>query len=322
MKCFICKSEENLVSGFPRNKTTLKEWKKILNIGDKSALQDKKLCIKHFDTKFHKILLDKNSIRGRYIFPLPYNESETAGTSTESCKRPLECLDKSPESNQNKKRVNYELIIKIKDAEIVELKNQVRELQSQNLTLKKQLDKAESLPSTIKRALEVSSKLCNSSKILVNLLLTGKKGHIYSEEEKLFCQNFYFKHPSAFKFLKNILGPGLPSPRTLIRWQSFKQFNVGIIKEIMCHLKSISGQLTDEEREVTLILDEMDGKRGLRYCKTRDMVIGYEHLLERTQKLAKKFLAFMIRGLNPKLGNFVFASFATEKGVTGKFIII
>lgn len=325
MECFICKSKENIVTGFPRNKPELEKWKSILNISDKTTLQTKKLCIQHFDKKYHATLLDPNSVRSRYIFPIPYNENkshEAVGpTSPETNKRSFDCVDLPCTSSEKKKPVNYELILQIKNDEINELKAKVKELTSQNSKLKTQLESAISLKSSVSRALESANNLCPVSKTLINLLVTGKKGHIYSADEKSFCQNFYYKYPGAFKYLRNILGSGLPSPRTLIHWQSMKQFNIGIIKEVMCHLKTIGESLTDEEKEVTLILDEMDGKRGLRYCKTRDMLVGYEHLLERSNKLAKKFLVFMIRGLNQKLGNFVFATFATEKGINGTFII-
>lgn len=314
MECFICKSKVNIVTGFPRNKPALEIWKKNLNINEAGTLQGKKLCIQHFHPSFHKTLLDVNSVRGRYIFPLSNNENQTVESPVVAVKRPLES-DSAP----NKKHVNYDLIIEMKDDEISELKKKVKELQKQNQLLEKQLKVTKSVPFIVKQALEITKNLNEPSKVLVNMLLTAKKGHIYTEEEKMFCQSFYYKYPGAFTFLKDLLGFGLPSRKTLIRWQTFKQFNVGIIKEVMLHLKEISSQFTDEEKKMTLILDEMDGKPGLRYCKGRDTLVGYEHLLEKSDKLAKKFLAMMIRGMNPKLGNFVFATFATEKGINGNY---
>lgn len=66
----------------------------------------------------------------------------------------------------------------------------------------------------------------------------------------------------------------------------------------------------------------MDGKRGLRYCSSRDELVGYVYLCEKKPVLAKNFLLFMIRGLNDILGNVVIASYATQKGVTGNELAI
>lgn len=47
------------------------------------------------------------------------------------------------------------------------------------------------------------------------------------------------------------------------------------------------------------------------------MFIGFEDLFGRRPKIVKKFLTVMIRGLNDKIGNLVFANYATATGIKG-----
>lgn len=316
-KCYVCNETEQLVTYFPSNKTTLKKWKDILKITvDDNILNKKKICLKHFDKKFHDILLDKSAKRGRYIFPQNNDSDVPSSSENSNNKRLLE--GESEPAPPNKKQINYEILLQIKNDKIVELTEKVKLLEKEKAALKSELAKANHLKTAVDRVTNASKSLTPSAKILVELLLLSNKNRTFTEPEKTFCKNIYHKNPSAYNHLRRVLGMGLPTSRTLIRWESSKEFNVGVIPEVMSHLKDIQINLTDHDKEVALIFDEMDGKKGLRYCESRDMIVGFEQLQERTPKMAKKFVAFMIRGISGKLGNVVVATFATENGLTGK----
>lgn len=308
--CYLCKKTINVVTYFPKNITTLKKWKEILNINvDDKVLINKKLCIDHFDAKYHKILLDSTSVRGRYIFPINNAPNSEPNINIQS-------EGSSRDSDNKNKQVNYKLLCEIKNDKIIELEKKIKDLEKENINLKKKVKKASDVSECIKIVTEHAHNLTPSGKILAKLLLLNKK-HVYSDDEVMFCKTFYYKYPSAFKYLRSLLGAALPATRTLIRWDSGKIFDVGIINEVMIHLKEKRKNLSDDDAEVSLVFDEMDGRKGLRYCDSRDTVIGFEDLITKTNKVAKKFLVFMIRGMNGKLGNVVVASFATETGVNG-----
>lgn len=330
MECFICHSTENVVCSFPSTTAVLVKWRQILNIDSNINLRNKRLCVKHFEQKFHHILMDPSAKRGRFIFPIGPNSGnlnkndeigesfyEVSETSGETNKKSTE----SEIEKTDKKQINYKILLEIKDDEINDLKKKLINLQIENKKLKQELVEATKLSFCVNRVLQSKDTLSDGAKIFVKVLLRPTTNK-YGDDEKSFFQNIYFKNPGAYKFLSKMIGSGIPSSRTLIRWQLFKNFNTGIIPEIMSYLKIKCKELTEQERNVVLICDEMDGKKGLCYDSARDMMIGYEDILERSPKLAKKFMVFMLRGFTEKLGNVVIASFATEKGVDGRQLSI
>lgn len=280
-----------------------------MNCADKKLL-NKRLCVRHFAKHHHSILLDPKQKRGRYIFPTNQDFSDID----------LNFSIKNSQSNSSQtsdknKSFNYEPLLATKNSEILELKSKIQDLEKENKNLLKQLKQQTSL----KYATEIIKKEKDNStpvgKIFLDLLLN--KRHNYSEEEKSFCQNFYAKYPGAFVYLNKLLGNVLPSRRSLLRWQEFKELDLGIIPQVMSHLKSLKQELNECDRDVALIMDEMDIKKGIRYCPSRDKIVGYVHEIKRVPVMAKKALVFMIRGLNNVIGNMVVACFSTEKGIKG-----
>lgn len=162
-----------------------------------------------------------------------------------------------------------------------------------------------------------TNTLTSSAKVLVHFLLLPNKQRAYTPEQKAFCKNLYYKYPSAYNHLREMLGKGLPLNRTIARWENSAPLHVGLIPAVMTHLQNAAIDSEEIDREVALIFDEMDGKKGLRYCESRDIIVGFEEVQGVKPKVAKKFAAFMIRGINGKLGNVLLATFATENGLTG-----
>lgn len=307
-KCFVCSKDNYLITYFPQNSDKLKIWKQKLNLNcpDK-VLKNKKLCIRHFEKKYHSILLNPKLKRSRFIFPIrdTINDNELGIDKKNQ-------MNNEPETSEKGKGQNYELLIAEKDKQIIDLKNKIVELEKNNKELRKECN-------TIKHAKNIiNSKVENLtpvSRILLNILLD--KRHLYSEEEKSFCQNLYAKYPGAYTYLNNLLGSILPTRRSLVRWQQFKELDLGIIPHVMAYLKSIKNDLNERDCDITLIMDEIDIKKGIQYCSSRDKIIGYVQLIKHSPVMAKKVLAFMIRGLNKVVGNVIVASFSTEKGVKG-----
>lgn len=254
MECFVCKSKENLVSVFPSNKKQLKIWKNNLKLTcDDDDLKFKHICIRHFHHKYHNILLNPNLKRGWYIFPMSEEDSSTDIVVHEELSSDNLNFTQTSETS-----TNAELFLDQKMTEIAKLKEKITDLEETNKKLMSELYKRDQMDYSVQKIMQETS-LTATSKILINILI--EKNHTYTEEEKAFCQNFYAKFPGAYNYLNKILGNALPSRRSLTRWQDFKTLNVGMIKEIMIHLKSINSELCEDDKNVCLTLDEMDGKK-------------------------------------------------------------
>lgn len=218
--------------------------------------------------------------------------------------------------NTNKKPVNIDLLLKIKNDEILDLSKQLSELRVQNEALLK----ANSRLSSIEKKF---NDLPNNARTFINVLCSANsKTKRYEKEEKQLCQSLYYRNPGFYQFLSQTLGNCLPTKMTLLRWQTFKSLSIGIVREMVEHLKSIQSTLDENSRKVVVILDEMDGRRGLVYDESKDCVVGFECLATKTNKIAKNFLTIMIRGINGVLGNLIIANFATENGINGKKIYL
>jgi hypothetical protein len=56
--------------------------------------------------------------------------------------------------------------------------------------------------------------------------------------------------------------------------------------------------LSVKDKQCILLMDEVALKKGLRYCKMRDIVVGYvDDGVERSTVMANSALVFMVRGL-------------------------
>lgn len=318
--CFICKSTENVIITFPTNKELFEKWIQILEIKKEeeniTANSRKKLCIQHFDPKWHSILL--KSTRGPYIFPDPPSKNTTENRSANnniptqnSIKRTI-----SPQGlRHNKKPVDYELLLKIKNDEILDLTNKLSALKLQNEAVTRENE------SLCKKTQQINDLPLNS-RTFVNLLLSGNnKNKRYEKKEKQLCQSLYYKNPGSYKFWSETLDNKLPSKGSLLRWQTFRSLPIGVVSEMVAYLKEVSSTLNVDSRKVVLILDEMDGRRSLVYDESQDCILGFETLAKTTKKIAKKFLTVMIRGINGALGNLIIANYATENGITGMFTL-
>lgn len=348
--CFVCGSTENVVCTFPQNRETFDQWVSILELSKPFNPADrKKICVLHFEEKWHKILLEKNARRGPFIFPIKMKENEnnnsqideimeshvdnsfdqqdqlsivskTTDTAVNNNKRPLSPVSLTPSAvtlhNTNKKPVNLEILLQSKSDEIDDMTNKIKQLQLENRELKKKMKSTEA--NTLDQVL---NDLPEKVQILVKMLVKNNaQGKRYSKDEKIFCQSLYYRNPGYYKFLREFLCNAIPSKITMLNWQTFKSISTGVVPQIVSYLKDIGRSLNDSDRKLVLIMDEMDGRRGLQYDQRSDAIVGFESLHKKTNVLAKKFLTFMIRGLSGHLGNLIIANYATAKGITGIFL--
>lgn len=318
VKCAVCGSVKDVVCALPTAKQILQKWADILCFP--SLLQtprQKKLCLDHFEQKWHFVLRNPICKRSPFIFPVPYDSSST---STSSCLDPVRSGESLKRAlpfdttlhNKSKKCVNYDLLLRQKKDEISALTQKVKSLKLEVTKLSKEAKTKQSYDQILSE-----SHLGENSKLLIKLLLCKKSVSTYDKNEKSLCQSLYYKNAGAYKHIRALLDNKLPSVRTLKRWHELSDLDVGIVKHVVAHLIKKGQELKAEDKELILLFDEMDGKRSLIYDSKRDLLVGFEDLYGRRPKLVKKFLTVMVRGLNNTIGNLIIANFATANGITG-----
>lgn len=320
INCAVCGGNKDVICTLPTTKATLQRWAEILCTPSLiQSPRQKKICLAHFDTKFHEILKNPVSKRGAYIFPQSWSGNPNTSTADDDSvtfpvndptKRPLP----SDETlhNKTKKSVNYDLLLSQKNAEISDLTKKIHDMKIEVARLTKETNKKQSLD-------HILSQLGVHSKSMVKLLLS-KTSRSYDKDEKALCQSMYYKNSGSYKQIRALLDNKLPSVRTLNRWHELSDLGVGIVKQVVAFLIQKDQVLKSEDKDLIMIFDEMDGKRALTYDSKRDLFVGFEDLFGRRPKLVKKFLTVMIRGLNNTIGNLILANYATANGITGIFV--
>lgn len=307
--CAVCGGAEDVVVTLPTTKAILEKWAEILKTPDLlNAPRRKRLCLVHFELQYHRILKDPVCRRGPFTFPLEWDVSLQRNDSSSSKRQlPLE----NTLHNKAKKATNYDLLLSQKNDEIDLLNSTIKSLKLEISEKTREKTTKETIATLFSKSL-----LTDHQQSMIKLLLR-KNHYSYDNNEKALCQAIYYKNSGAYIHLRSLLDRKLPSVRTLIKWNDMSSFNVGVVREVTGYLIKIKPSLEDEDRELVIGFDEMDGKRCLLYDKKRDMFIGFEEVFERRQKLAKKFLTVLVRGLSGKIGNLILANYATANGVTG-----
>lgn len=101
--------------------------------------------------------------------------------------------------------------------------------------LTKEVNKKQDLNAVISKILN-DSCLGQHSKSMVMLFVNQKSNHVYNKSEKALCQSLYYKNLGGYKHLRSLLDNKLPSARTLTRWHELRNFNIGIVKEVVAYL--------------------------------------------------------------------------------------
>ena len=123
-----------------------------------------------------------------------------------------------------------------------------------------------------------------------------RKGMRWSKTDKLFCLQFYYKSPSAYKFVRKCLAlPSVSTVRSFVRG-AVGRIDPGFNNVLLTLVELRIKHLPERDRQCSLVFDEMSLKSQLAYDKNLDYIVGYTA----DGKLATHVLVFMIRGLSMK----------------------
>lgn len=124
------------------------------------------------------------------------------------------------------------------------------------------------------------------------------QGRRWSEKEKVFALALLHSSPKTYKLLRKVLA--LPSVTTLREVMRKVDITPGLSGSILEALRLKAASLTNNDKLVSLVMDEMVIKEGVSYDRSKDIVEGFTHTTERTEELANHALVFMVRGLLSK----------------------
>lgn len=126
--------------------------------------------------------------------------------------------------------------------------------------------------------------------------LHNKSVRKWTDSERMIALSLYYQSPKAYRFLGKVMK--LPSKSSISRWLQHIRVEPGLNRYMIMLLEARVKNLNEIDRECVLLMDEITLKKGLRYCKMRDIVVGYtDDGVERTAVMATSALVFMVRGL-------------------------
>lgn len=133
---------------------------------------------------------------------------------------------------------------------------------------------------------------------------SGRKpqGKRWTSVEKALAIAIYKKSPRAYRHLQHLMA--LPSIRTLQTLLQSIDFEPGISKTIIDHLKKKAAKLHPKDKLCALLFDEIALKKRLIFNPRTDKIEGFEDLGEgqnRTSEIANHALVFMLQGLHKKI---------------------
>lgn len=138
-----------------------------------------------------------------------------------------------------------------------------------------------------------------TSKIFAKLILRGNKKTVFTEDEKWISQCLYFRSSAGYDFLRNSLNFNLPHSSTLHRWTTVKSLSPGPDAQVLSKIQSEVAKLSEREKEVLLIFDEMSVQTNLTYNKYKDKIDGFVDYGDdiRSNVCAKTVCVFMLRSI-------------------------
>jgi len=140
-----------------------------------------------------------------------------------------------------------------------------------------------------------------NSKVLAEMQIFHKNisRRPWTQAEKTFSLNLFYKSPTTYKFLRNTQKITLPGITTIKKWIGNSKFRPGFNPAYFKQIEIKVGTMSDQEKYCVIVFDEMKIKSFLEYSKYLDMVEGYEDLgyKGRTTRLASQAMVFMARGL-------------------------
>ena len=186
---------------------------------------------------------------------------------------------------------------KRKGNKIIHAKNQkIRQLQA---TIKKLKSAKKNPAEALENALsKLPNNLANFIKSQVKLHGKKKQGTRYSPELKSLAISIYHASGKAYRLLSKMFI--LPTKSSLRRHISKMPTVPGFSQGAFNIIKSKVSQLPDQEKLVTLCMDEISLKTHLYYDIKADKIVGLEDYGsgQRTNKVATSGLVFLVRSIS------------------------
>ena len=156
----------------------------------------------------------------------------------------------------------------------------------------------------------IYNKLSFVQKQFIDMLLRnsdiGVHGRRYTQEEKIISLSIFKRSAKCYTFLRTFLP--LPSPTSLKTVLKKIKLDAEANGDTRRRLKETAKGLSEKEKVMILISDELLLGTGLSYDKELDKIVGFEDWGNgRTEKFADHALVFMLRSLHA--GNKIPVSF-------------
>ncbi|XP_055918650.1 uncharacterized protein LOC129950754 [Eupeodes corollae] len=155
---------------------------------------------------------------------------------------------------------------------------------------------------SLEREIDLMEGINRNTKTFAKLILSQTLRE-YTNEEKWITQCIFFRSSCGYNFLRDQLGLHLPNPSSLHRWINIKSLSPGPNIKVLEEIRNVTSSLSEKDREVNLIFDEMSLQTNLTYNKFKDEIEGFVDYgkNQRSSILAKSACVFMIRSV---CGNF------------------
>lgn len=153
----------------------------------------------------------------------------------------------------------------------------------------------------ISRLKKIKVQVPHSNSFL-NMIQRHVKKCKFTDSERNIILALYYKSPSAYSFLRRQLElKSLPSRQTILKWLTHLRVHPGWNSDFFKLLRNRVKFVPESEKDVVLIMDEINLKKGLEYDLRNDCVIGFEnHGDVSLPKPANHALLLMIRGLKAR----------------------
>ncbi|KAJ8913375.1 hypothetical protein NQ315_008767 [Exocentrus adspersus] len=162
------------------------------------------------------------------------------------------------------------------------------------------------------------SRLHKAAQIFFQLQLreAGKlpKQHRFTQKEKILCLALYKKSPKMYKFLSIMFV--LPSKATLNKLLNVITFEPGINEHVFRTLEKTGRNMSQPEKYVSIIFDEMAITPALSFNEKKGYIEGFQDLggEERSSDFADHVIVFMVRGIMKNFKQPIFYGFTKDGG--------
>ena len=95
---------------------------------------------------------------------------------------------------------------------------------------------------------------------------------LWTQAEKTFSLNLFYKSPTTYTFLRNTQKITLPGITTIKKWIGNSKFRPGFNPAYFKQIEIKVGTMSDQEKYCVIVFDKMKIKSFLEYSKYLDMV--------------------------------------------------